>query len=201
MKHLAKIASYLFHPVLIPTMVTGCFYWMSSNFFITFETYVATGQVFLMTCLLPICIYLFLKSLGLLKSSIMITNVRERSAPIFLNIVIIAILVFKIWQDTANTTLKYFFVAYAISNIILYFSVLLKRKYSIHVAYLCAVIPLFINPTTTYYINPFIVLPILLVIIGIVASARLYLSAHTNVEIILGALIGFTPGFILFYSM
>lgn len=131
----------------------------------------------------------------------MVDNVKERSVPIFLNIIIVNILIFKIWEDASNSALKVFFTGYAISYTILFFSVLLKRKYSIHVASLCSAIPLFVNQTTTYYLNPFYVLPVLLLIIGIVASARLYLRAHTNVEVILGAIIGFVPSFLLFYKM
>lgn len=201
MKYAAKIISYIFHPVLIPTIITGCFYLLNADFFIPVERFVATGQTFLMTFLLPVCIYFFLKSLGLLKSSVMVKNVQERAAPVFLNIVIINILVFKVWENVSNSALKVFFIAYCISYTLLFFGVLLKRKYSVHVASVCSVIPLFINQTTTYYLNPYIILPILLLIIGLVASARLYLRAHTNVEIILGALIGFIPSFILFYKM
>lgn len=201
MKQIAKIISLLFHPVLIPTIVTGCFYLVNSDFFLPLEIKVATGQAFLMTFLLPICIYFFLKSLGLLKSSIMVSEVRERTAPMFLNIFIITILIFKVWENVANTSLKVFFIGYAITYFILFCSALLKRKYSVHVASICSVIPLLVNQTTTYYLNPFVILPILLILIGCIASARLYLKAHTNVEIIMGATIGFVPSFIFFYNM
>ncbi|WKW47144.1 hypothetical protein P3875_03545 [Myroides sp. JBRI-B21084] len=201
MKITAKIISFIFHPVFIPTMITGCFYFLNVDFFSKTERLVATGQAFLMTFLLPVCIYFFLKSLGLLKSSVMVSDVRERNVPIFINIVILNILIFKIWAEIANSALKLFFVAYCISYFILLLSALLKRKCSVHIASLCCAIPLFINQATTYYLNPFFVLPALLVLIGMVASARLYLNAHTSVEIIVGALIGFTPSFILFYSM
>lgn len=201
MKNAAKIISFIFHPVFIPTMITGCFYFLNVDFFSKTERFVATGQAFLMTFLLPVCIYFFLKSLGILKSSVMVSDVRERSVPLFINIVIINILIFKIWAEISNTALKLFFVAYCISYFLLLFSALLKRKYSVHIASLCCTIPLFINQATTYYSNPYFILPVLLVLIGVVASARLYLNAHTSVEIILGALIGFTPSFILFYSM
>lgn len=201
MKHLFKIISYLFHPVFIPTMITGGYYFLNEEFHTSIERYVATGQTFLMTCLLPICIFFFLKSLGLLKSSIMVSDVRERATPLFLNVIIINILVFRIWAEATNSALKVFFIAYCISYSILFFSVLLKRKYSIHVASLCSAIPLFVNDTTTYYLNPFTILPLLLLLIGIVATSRLYLRAHTNVEIILGAIIGFVPSFVLFYNM
>ena len=131
----------------------------------------------------------------------MIQNLRRRSAPMFLNIVIINILIFKIWENASNSSLKVFFIGYCISYTILFFGILLKRKYSVHVASVCSAIPLFVNQTTTYYLNPFYILPALLLIIGLVASSRLYLRAHTNVEIIVGALIGFVPSFILFYKM
>lgn len=201
MKIVSKIISYIFHPVFIPTIITGCFYLLNADFFIPLERYLATGQTFLMTFLLPVCIYFFLKSLGLLTSSVMIKNLRERSAPMLLNILIINILIFKIWENASNSSLKLFFIGYCISYTLLFLGVLLNRKYSVHVASICSAIPLFVNQTTTYYLNPFFILPVLLFIIGLVASSRLYLKAHTNVEIILGAIIGFVPSFILFYKM
>lgn len=199
MKHLAKIASYVFHPVFIPSMVTGCYYLFNASFFLPLERSIATGQAFLMTCVLPMCIYLFLKSLGLLRSSIMVDNVKERAAPIFLNVIIINILIFRVWENIANSSLKVFFIGYAISYSILFFSVLLKKKYSIHTANLCSIIPLFTNHSTTYFAHTVVILPVLLLLIGLVATSRLYLQAHTNKEIIMGAIIGFTPSFILFF--
>lgn len=199
MKYIAQIATHLFHPVFIPAMVTGCYYLFNASFFLPLEVSVATGQAFLMTCLLPICIYLFLKSTGLLRSSIMVDNVKERAVPIFLNIIIINILVFRVWENTSNNALKVFFIGYAISYSIMFFSVLLKKKYSIHTASLCSIIPLFVDQTSTYLVSSVKLLPILLLIIGLVASSRLYLRAHTNIEIIMGAIIGFTPPFILFF--
>lgn len=201
MKQTAKIISLIFHPVLIPTIITGCFYLLNADFFIPLERHVATAQVFLMTFLLPVCMYYFLKSLGLLQSSVMINEVRERTSPMFLNILIVNILVFKVWSNIANTSLKVFFIAYSITYFTLFCSALLKRKYSVHVAGFCSAIPLLVNQTTVYYLNPFIILPLLLIVLGLIASARLYLNAHTNVEIILGAIIGFIPSFILFYNM
>src|SRR5690606_14484155 len=101
----------------------------------------------------------------------------------------------------ANTSLKVFFIAYSITYFILFCSALLKRKYSVHVAGFCSTIPLLVNHTTVYYLNPFIILPPSLIVLGLIASARWYLNAHTNVEIILGSIIGFISSFILFYNM
>ena len=129
----------------------------------------------------------------------MITKVHERTVPMFLNIFIINILIFRVWSNLANSSLKKFFIAYCITYFILFCSTLLKRKYSVHVASFCCGIPLLINQTTSYYLNPFIFLPCLLIILGLIASARLYLKAHTNMEIIMGAVIGFTPSFIVFF--
>src|SRR5690606_41946321 len=49
--------------------ISGCFYLLNADFFLPVERFVATGQTFLMTFLLPVCIYFFLKSLGDRKST------------------------------------------------------------------------------------------------------------------------------------
>lgn len=199
MKFAAKIASFIFHPVFIPTMVTGSYYYFNGMFYLPLERYVATGQVFLMTCLLPASIYFFLKSLGLLRSSIMVDNVKERSVPMFLNIIIVGILIFRIWENVSNNALKQFFIGFSVSYFILFCSVLFRKKYSVHVACLCSTVPLFVQPSAVYFLPPVIVLPILLLLTGWVASSRLYLNAHTNIEIVMGAVIGFVPSFVLFF--
>jgi|SRR5690554_331679 len=199
MKVIAKIATLLFHPVFIPTMITGCYYFFNASFYAEFERYVAVGQVFLMTFLLPVSIYFFLKSVGMLRSSIMVESVKERNVPMFLNIVIMLILVFRVWESASNTALKQFFIGYAITYIILFSSVQFHKKYSVHVASLCSALPLFIQPTATYFLPPLVILPIFLVLVGLVASSRLYLNAHTNLEIVMGGIIGFFPTFIIFF--
>ncbi|HLV51530.1 MAG TPA: hypothetical protein VKY44_06205 [Flavobacterium sp.] len=199
MKFAAKIASFIFHPVFIPTMVTGCYYYFNAVFYLPLERYVATGQVFLMTCLLLVSIYFFLKSLGLLRSSIMVDNVKERSVPMFLNIFITCILIFRVWENVTNNALKQFFIAFTASYFILFCSALFKKKYSVHVACLSSTLPLFVQQSTAYFLPSIMVLPVLLLLIGWVASSRLYLNAHTNIEIIMGGIIGFVPSFIVFF--
>ncbi|SRR5690554_609633 len=199
MKVLSKIATLLFHPVFIPTMITGCYYFFNASFYSELERYVALGQVFLMTFLLPVSIYFLLKSVGMLRSSIMVESVKERSVPMFLNIIIVLILVFRVWENASNTALKQFFIGYAITYVILFCSALFQKKYSVHVASLCSALPLFIQPSATYFLPPLVILPFFLLLLGFVASSRLYLNAHTNLEIIMGGIIGFFPTFIIFF--
>jgi hypothetical protein len=129
----------------------------------------------------------------------MVDNVKERSVPMFLNIVIVGILVFRVWENVSNSALKQFFIGFSVSYFILFCSVLFRKKYSVHVACLCSILPLFVQPGAIYFLPSNIVLPVLLLLIGWVASSRLYLNAHTNIEIVMGAVIGFVPSFILFF--
>src|SRR5690606_39950894 len=101
--------------------------------------------------------------------SVMINEVRERTSPMFLNILIVNILVFKVWSNIPNTSLKVFCIAYSITYFILFCSALLKRKYSAHVAGGSTTIPLVVNRTTAYYLNRFTIVPLLFLFLRVLA--------------------------------
>ncbi len=199
MRKFFSIFSYLLHPVLIPSIATGCYYFIMQAFYHPHEIWIALFQVAVMTFLLPMVIYLFLRSTGLLKSSLMVHNIRERLAPIFLNIVLIGILVFKILENNPNIALKKFLLAYSTSYILMFFFTMIRQKWSIHLMSFCALIPFLITTSLASY-QPFLWQTAgLFIIAGLLASSRLALYAHTGRELFWGSFIGFLPQVVLFF--
>jgi len=192
-KSLATIWSYIFHPVLIPLLATGCSYFMTREYFDTREIYITLFQVGIMTMLLPMVIYLFLRSIKAINSTVMVQETKERRAPVFLNIVLIGILVFQILSINRNIELKLFFLGYGFSYVLIFISLFFNKKYSLHMLSFSALIVFLLYAAQRFFL-PFI-LPMcaLLLILGLIGSARLKLHAHSLTEIIVGTLIGIVP--------
>lgn len=201
MRNFLKIFSYIFHPVLIPCMATGCYFYISTGFFSTFEMKLAVFHVLMMTFLLPICIYFMLRSMNMMSSSIMVENRAERSAPVFLNIVLLGILVFFIWQYNRMYDLKHFIVGYMISYFIAWLSVLAKKKYSIHLLSYSAFAVFVLKSLIDYHSPITIGLALLLLFYGCIASSRLEIKAHTPLELFVGTVIGMLPQIFLWKTV
>lgn len=199
LRKLIDIFSYLFHPVLMPTIATGFYFYITRFYYPAQEIFIVSFQVFVTTFLLPIAVYLFLKSTGILQSGIMVKKNGERLLPIFMNIVLIGFLVFFILRPNPNLVLKKFLVAYSLSYIIAFGFVMLKKKVSIHMLSFVAMIPLIFNTALAVNYSPLLILSGLILLTGILASSRLSMRAHTHTQIIQGTIIGLVPQLAIFY--
>lgn len=197
MRNSLKIFSYLLHPILIPCMAIGCYFYISEGFFTVFEIGLSLFHGLLLTILLPICIYFMLRSMRMMHSSIMIEKREERKVPVFMNIVLLAIMVFFIWDHNRVYDVKHFFISYMISHIIIFGTLLLNKKYSIHIMCFSSFFLFIIKSSISYHLSIVIPLALLIFLFGALLSSRLAIKAHTYTELILGSLIGMLPYLIL----
>ena len=197
MRRFLGIFSYIFHPVFIPLIATGCFYYLSQNFYNTTEIYITIIQVAIMTFVLPVILFLFLKSFKMLTSSIMVKDIGERKAPVFLNIVLMYILVFQILLLNRSNELKLFLTAYAVSYSIVFISLFFNKKYSLHILSFSAFVMFMVHTSQRYFLPFILPLCILMLLLGLLASSRLALQAHTSREILIGCLIGIIPQLVM----
>lgn len=168
------------------------------DFYAAQDMYSTLLQVAVMTFALPVCMYLFLKFSGLLRSGIMVNNIKERLLPIFLNIVLIGILVFKILEYNPNIALKKFLLAYSSSYILMFFFTMIRQKWSLHMMSYCAMVPFLIMTSLGSY-QTFIWQTALLSLgAGLVGTSRLVLQAHTSKEIVWGSILGVAPQLALY---
>lgn len=127
----------------------------------------------------------------------MIYNVSQRKIPLLVQTIIILILINFVVNHEQLTSLYLYYAALLVSCIICLFLVFLKQKASLHMVGItsllgyCIVLQLFFGTTNTILIS------ILIAFIGIVATSRLYMKAHTYRELWLGFLIGLLPQIIL----
>ena len=196
MDKLLKSISYVFHPLIMP-LLGIIFYFSKSPRYIPFDIIQAKMvSLFILTVILPILLYLLLKTVGVVNT-INLETTKERIYPLLLNGIVILIVLQRILTPTQAIELYFFFVGILISNMACLLLVIMKFKASIHMIAVSGVFMFFIALSIHFSININGTLALMCIIMGAIATSRLHLKAHTYKELILGVFIGFMPQLIL----
>ena len=196
MDKLLKSISYVFHPLIMP-LLGIIFYFSKSPRYIPFDIIQAKMvSLFILTVILPILLYLLLKTVGVVNT-INLETTKERIYPLSLNGIVILIVLQRILTPTQAIELYFFFVGILISNMACLLLVIMKFKASIHMIAVSGVFMFFIALSIHFSININGTLALMCIIMGAIATSRLHLKAHTYKELILGVFIGFMPQLIL----
>jgi hypothetical protein len=173
------------------------FFLIANSFFYNSQIIVTLVQVTILTLLLPLSMYFLFRSLGVV-SSFTEASISERKMPIAVQAILLFVLIkFSVSKDTV-AELYFFFLGGFFSSVIVLASVILKFKASLHMIGISA-LTCFIFGLCMYYQLPFInLVAFCIVSIGLVASSRLYMKAHTYPELIAGIIIGAGPQLFLY---
>ena len=191
-----KSISYIFHPIIMP-LIAVIFYFTKTPRFM--EAEIITSKLIsliILTIILPIIIYIFLKISGNAKS-INLSTTKERVYPLFINCIILIIILKRVVPPTQTIELYFFFLAILISNITCLFLAIYNFKASLHMVGVTGVLMFFIALSIHFSININGTLILMFIITGAVATSRLHLIAHTNIELAMGTFIGIFPQLIL----
>ncbi len=196
-----KLFSYVFHPIFMGVYGALFYFFITYSFFYDTQIYVTLVQVTILTFLLPISVYFLLKSLGVVKSFTE-ASLAERRVPIMVQIILLFVLLKNSLSVENNGELFYYFLGGIISAGLALLLVLFKFKVSLHMIGISAFIG-FAYCLVIYYSIPFkYILAFFIVCGGLLASSRLYMKAHTNLELITGVFVGALPQYFLFeYSL
>ena len=197
LKKILPIFSYIFHPIFVSLYGALFYFLITQNFFYPSQIYVTLLQVTILTLFLPLSIYFLFRSLGFVTSFTEAT-LKERRMPIAIQaIMLLVLLKFSVSREV-TVELYYFFLGGLFSGILALASVLLKFKASLHMIGITA-LTAFTYGLSVYYKLPFVNLfAFCIVCMGLVASSRLYMKAHTYIELVIGLLIGLLPQVILY---
>jgi hypothetical protein len=187
-KIIAKIISILFHPLLIPSQGTALLLYLF-NLLDNPEAPRLMGVVVFNSFVMPAIAIAVMKGIGFINSFEMHDS-RERIIPF------IATMVFYIWtflgvKSTFSLGSQFnVFIMGAVISLMVAFFTNLFHKLSIHMTGMGGLLMALIlsSMSSVRPILPFIILVILLS--GVVGSARLYLKAHTRKELFTGLLVG-----------
>lgn len=197
LKKALPIFSYIFHPIFVSLYGALFYFLITKNFFYPSQIYVTLLQVTILTLFLPLSIYFLLRSLGFVTSFTEAT-LKERRMPIAIQAIMLMVLLKFSVSREVTVELYYFFLGGLFSGIFALTSVLLKFKASLHMIGITA-LTAFTYGLSVYYKLPFVNLfAFCVVCMGLVASSRLYMKAHTYIELVVGLLIGLLPQVFLF---
>ncbi|HMC00048.1 MAG TPA: hypothetical protein VKN14_03315 [Flavobacteriaceae bacterium] len=196
MKFLLKSISYIFHPLLMPLVAVGFYYLKSPRYIPTQIIQAKIISVIILTLILPILLFFLLKTLKKVKS-IHLKTTQERIRPLIIFSIIIFLVLRKIFPQNDIVELYYFFIGVLITNLSCLFMAFFKFKASLHLAGISGVLMFFVALSIHYNININGTLALLSIIIGLIATSRLYLNAHNYKELAIGFFIGFLPQLIV----
>ncbi len=155
--------------------------------------------VSIFTVFIPILTFVLLRRFRLIDS-IFVKDVKQRKIPLYLYVLLLFLIVTKVISKSIFAELYDFFLATLISAIACLFLVLFRVKASMHMMGMAGLVLFFIVLSITYQLNITFALSILILMIGLVGSSRLFLKAHTFTELIIGFFIGAIPQLLVLYD-
>ncbi|NVK52222.1 MAG: hypothetical protein HWD85_04750 [Flavobacteriaceae bacterium] len=192
-----KLISVILHPIVIPTIGVILFLSISPLEVRKERQYLLISIVFFATYIIPLISLIILKALGYINS-FQVTTIKERKTPIYLMLLIFYVLGKLLYNIVAFKELGILFFGTITALVIVYFLFFLKIKTSLHVLSLSSMLGFFLLYATLHSISILPIAIVLVLLTGILASARLHLKAHTPKEIYIGFFLGFTSQFITF---
>jgi len=149
------------------------------------------------TYFIPLCTLFVLKSLKRIHS-FEVATIKERKIPLFLMILLFAIL----GNNLANLSifrdfsLLFYGATYALISV--YFLFIIKLKTSLHLLAIGMLVGFFLALAAVHSISVLPIIIILILLSGLLASARLEVEAHSPKEIYTGFFIGVFSQIIVF---
>lgn len=189
MKGFQKAVSLLFHPLLIPIAGTLAYFIITPKYS---PLEIQGGNIlpiFILTVVIPIISYLILRNIGLV-SSIFMPSLKERKYPLYIHIILLFLILYKVIPNNYIAELYYYFLGLlgaAMAALLLLF---FNMKSSLHLMGLGGLLMFLISLSIHFEINITIAISLLTLFTGLVATSRLYLKAHSKTELFIGFCIG-----------
>ena len=195
-----KFISTILHPIVLPTLGVFLYFVFVSQSFEKRLQLIVLGLVFALTYVVPVLLLLFLRNFGFIKD-FQVSTIKERRVPVIFMILILYFLGNTILQIPVIRNLGILFYGTSLSLICIYLLFSAKLKSSLHLVSMGNMLGFFLIMTN---INSLSMLPIIILLVllsGILASSRLYLKAHTPIELLIGFSLGIVCQFILFITL
>ncbi len=192
MNFFLRSVSYILHPLLMP-LLGAIIYFSTAPRFIPIE--IIRAKVFgliILTILIPIVLFFLLKSTGTI-TSIHLENVKQRKIPLLLQSILLIVVIKMVIDVYHYPELYFFFLGILFSSLSAIFMVLFNIKASLHMIGISGITMFTIALSIHFGLNLTILIAMLMIFNGLVATSRLHCKAHSNLELILGFLIGIIP--------
>lgn len=184
--------SYLFHPIFVSVFGALLYFYLIETEFGKMQQFLIICQISIITIFIPVTFFFILKTLDKIDS-IMARQISERKIPLFLQTILLYILITKSITLQFLPQLHFFLMGGMISAIIAFILLFLKIKSSLHLLGTSSLLAFVIGLSCYNQTNNIVIICILILINGFVASSRLEMKAHTNKELIIGFFVGLLP--------
>ena len=197
---LYKFISTILHPTVLPTVGAFLYFIFVTQTFEKRLQLIVLGLIFVLTYIVPILLLFFLKNFGFIKD-FQVSTIKERRVPVILMILILYFLGNTIIQIPMIRNLGILFYGTSLSLICIYVLFSIKLKSSLHLVSMGNMLGFFLIMTNVNNLSISFIIILLIFLSGILASSRLYLKAHTPIELLIGFFLGFISQFLLFTSL
>ncbi|MDV7139934.1 hypothetical protein R3X28_13665 [Maribacter sp. TH_r10] len=189
MRLFQKAITNIFHPLFVPIAGTFAYFIITPKYS---PLELQSGNIlpiFILTVIIPIITFLILKNIGYVHS-VQLPTLKERKYPLIINLVLLSMIVFKVIPNNYVIELYFYFVGLIGATVATTLLLFLKIKSSMHLMGMGSLLMFLINLSIHFEINITIALSIFILIIGLVATSRLYFHAHSKLELLIGLTIG-----------
>ncbi|WP_419213738.1 hypothetical protein ACNR9Q_06175 [Maribacter sp. X9] len=189
MKVVSILISYLLHPLFIPIGGTVAYFLITPKYTPLEIQNANLLPIFILTVIIPIVTFMILKNLGMVNS-IFLETVTERKYPLYIHVTTLLLILYKVIPNNYVTELYFYFTGLLGAAMACLLLLFFRFKVSLHMVGVSGLLIFLINLSIHFEINLIIAISILILLTGGVATARLYLKAHTRIELLIGLFIG-----------
>lgn len=187
--------SYLLHPALFPLLGVFAILKLSPQSYSSEIVVMTLAMVFSGTYVIPVAISVLLFKLKVVDS-LKMSHSRERRLPYAFGAISFYFTALLVGQIELLRE-PYLFLLAASALIVLHLVLLIWMKPSAHMAGIAAFLGLLIAISLRYAVNLLPLIGLVIILSGLVASARLRLQAHTTQELV----VGFFSGLVLVFAI
>lgn len=192
MKLLLSSASFLFHPVWMPLAGTSLYFLISPRFFPDHVVEAKILAVAIMTVFIPVVFFFMLKTLGQVRSH-ELKEPRERKWPLVFSAALDFIVMKFVLDSFDYPELYYFFFGIFLSTLTGLSLLYLNLKASLHMIGLSGVIAFLVLLSLHFSLDLVYLISLMVLLLGLAASSRIYLKEARAEELLAGILIGIVP--------
>ena len=186
---LYKFISIILHPIVSPTIGVIIYLIFLPHTIIEKQRLYLIGYIFIITYLIPLGVLILLKGLNLINS-FKVQSIKERKIPLFLMILLFTI-IGNIFMKSLNLRdFGVLFYGTTLGLILVYLFIIFQIKVSLHLLSIGSLIGFFMMMGFEYSTSVAPIILVLILLSGLLASARLHLKAHEPKEVYLGVLFG-----------
>lgn len=189
MKVFSNFVSYLLHPLFIPIGGTIAYFLITPKYTPLEIQSASILPIFILTVIIPIVTFFILKNVGLVNS-IFLETATERKYPLYIHASILLLILYKVIPNNYVSEIYFYFTGLLGATVACLLLLLFNFKTSLHAVGVSGLLMYLINLSIHFEINLIIAISIFILLTGAILTARLYLKAHTRIELIIGIFIG-----------